>query len=69
MPVYEYRCEECGHIFDQLRRMDEMDESINCPQCGSQHTKRKMSVFGVGSSGGESECQVTGGSKPPSCGG
>ncbi len=66
MPVYEYKCLACEKIFDTLRRMDEMDQKISCPRCGSNETKRQLSVFGVGSS--HSSGNVTK-SKPPSCGG
>lgn len=35
MPIYEYRCEECGRIFEKIQKgFDEHAES--CPQCGGQ---------------------------------
>ena len=69
MPVYEYFCQECQEAFDTLRRMNEMDDPINCPRCGSTHTKRQLSVFGVGNSRQGESCKATGQPKPPSCGG
>lgn len=44
MPMYEYGCAECATRFDLLRRMDQDDTGILCPQCGSEHVHRKLSV-------------------------
>jgi len=32
MPLYEYRCEECG-TFDQWRTISQCNEPAFCPQC------------------------------------
>lgn len=45
MPLYEYRCENCGALFEQLRRMQEADESLTCPRCESASVKRQLSTF------------------------
>ena len=34
MPIYVYRCEHCGHEFDQLRRIGLQNEPTTCPSCG-----------------------------------
>ena len=34
MPLYEYQCIECEEIFYELRRADEREEPIECPDCG-----------------------------------
>ena len=55
MPMYEYLCHECGHRFDELRRMAERLEAPPCPACGSKATELAISaaaVFGGGGSGG-----------------
>ena len=31
MPIYEYKCLKCGHVFDELKWRD--DETV-CPECG-----------------------------------
>lgn len=32
MPTYEYKCLECGHVFEKFQKMS--DEPINeCPKC------------------------------------
>ena len=33
MPVYDYKCVECGHRFDLLRSLSARDE-VKCPKCG-----------------------------------
>ena len=45
MPLYEYRCEKCGLRFEKLRRMQDADEGVGCPQCESQAVERLLSSF------------------------
>lgn len=52
MPVYEYACESCGHVTEELRRMSDADESCKCEGCGSTKTKRAHSVAAVATTGG-----------------
>lgn len=33
MPIYEYRCETCGHQFEKMVRMN--DDAPPCPSCGA----------------------------------
>ena len=35
MPTYEYRCKECGHIFEKLHGMSEEPE-VECSRCGEE---------------------------------
>ncbi len=39
MPLYEYRCPECG-IFDQWRSLADSDQSAHCPDC--ERTGRRI---------------------------
>jgi putative FmdB family regulatory protein len=33
MPLYEYRCKKCGHLFERIRKFS--DKPIKkCPECG-----------------------------------
>ncbi|MCE2465992.1 MAG: zinc ribbon domain-containing protein [Dehalococcoidia bacterium] len=45
MPVYEYECTSCGHIFESVRPLALRDDPSACPDCESPG-KRKFSVFG-----------------------
>lgn len=46
MPIYEYRCENCGHTFEQRERLDEhAAHQARCPKCGSEHLAHVFSSF------------------------
>jgi putative FmdB family regulatory protein len=52
MPLYEYKCSDCGMSFDALRAMSDADAPIACPKCGSESTYRMISLFSaIGSEG------------------
>ena len=42
MPIYEYKCIQCGEAFEFLHRAAEAAE---CPKCGSRRLKKLLSVF------------------------
>jgi putative FmdB family regulatory protein len=44
MPIFEYACPNCGHIFEKLvlTRTQELPE---CPQCGWKRVEQKFSTF------------------------
>jgi putative FmdB family regulatory protein len=48
MPVYEYRCEKCGKRFELLRRMQDADRDVVCPECRSEEVERLISSFSAG---------------------
>lgn len=33
MPIYDYKCVQCGNRFDLLRSLSSRDE-VKCPRCG-----------------------------------
>jgi putative FmdB family regulatory protein len=37
MPIYDFRCEQCGAEFEQLT---EAGAQVPCPKCGSERTTR-----------------------------
>lgn len=39
MPLYDYRCEECGCEMEVLKRSDDPDPK--CPKCESEKFKKK----------------------------
>lgn len=69
MPIYEYRCEECGARFDKFVRSmssssGEGTPAVECPECHGTHCRRNVSRFGtVGATRGaaSSSCSPTGG--------
>ncbi len=52
MPIYEYRCSECGEKFEKLVRSSSNQTEIHCPNCDADKVERQVSVFGF--SGGSS---------------
>lgn len=44
MPTYEYRCEACGHQFDEFQAMTE-EPLRKCPKCNKNRLRR---LFGTG---------------------
>ncbi len=51
MPMYEYRCEECGSPFSLRRAIDQRDAATTCPTCTSAHVVRLVSSFAAFSHG------------------
>jgi len=43
MPLYEFRCEECGTFFEKL--VSHIDSPVTCIQCQSKRVKKQFSVF------------------------
>ena len=53
MPLYEFRCSQCGRRFEEL--VLSRAEQVACPDCGSDEVEKEFSPF---SSGG---CRPSGG--------
>jgi len=47
MPIYEYRCEECGVISDILVRNTQAQASVVCSSCKSTKVSRLISAPGA----------------------
>ena len=45
MPIYEYRCDTCGHQKDHLQKMSDPTLST-CPACGSETYAKMLSAAG-----------------------
>ena len=43
MPIYEYRCEACGHLHDALQKVSDERLTI-CPECEKPALKRLISA-------------------------
>lgn len=39
MPTYEYKCEDCSHVFEAFHGMTE-DPLEECPKCGEKALRR-----------------------------
>ena len=58
MPIYEYKCNECGGVQEVLHTSMRDVESVKCPSCGSEDLARLISAFNV-SMGGTSNKGLT----------
>ena len=45
MPIFEYRCEECGHQFERIVFRSDVD--VSCPICRSERTEKLVSSFAM----------------------
>ncbi|MBN2032221.1 MAG: zinc ribbon domain-containing protein [Deltaproteobacteria bacterium] len=43
MPIYEYRCHECGAVSEYLVGVGS-DDPIKCKECGGSHLSKILSV-------------------------
>jgi len=51
MPIYEYRCKQCGEKFEAFRGINDKDDEVICPKCGVKKPHRTFaSFFSFGSS-------------------
>jgi putative FmdB family regulatory protein len=43
MPLYDYKCDECGHTFERTLRIADMKlpEGETCPSCAKEGTVKK----------------------------
>lgn len=45
MPIYEYRCNDCGHQQEFLQKMSD-DPIKSCPKCNSEQFQKLLSAGG-----------------------
>ncbi len=60
MPIYEYRCEDCGTKFEKLVRTSDV-QGIECPSCGQKHLTQELSTFATHANSGSKAADT------PSC--
>ena len=44
MPIYEYKCQECGEVSEFLVANFSDSRTLNCPGCGSQNLERLITA-------------------------
>ncbi|MDD4029083.1 MAG: zinc ribbon domain-containing protein [Caldisericia bacterium] len=45
MPIYEFKCEDCGEAFEVFSTYDEIAK-VKCPKCQSSRIKKLISHLG-----------------------
>lgn len=58
MPIYEYRCTECGEAFELFLRSVTQKATPTCPKCESSKVEKAVSLFGVGGSSGGNQASA-----------
>ena len=70
MPIFEFRCLECGKIFEKLFIIGSREEvEIKCPECGSVSSERVISKtnYAMGQGGGKPKVTTKSCSSGNSC--
>ncbi|OOZ36685.1 FmdB family zinc ribbon protein [Solemya velesiana gill symbiont] len=65
MPIYEYRCDSCGHELEKMQKMADAPLT-DCPECGKAELKKLISAAGFRLKGGgwyETDFKSGGGKK------
>jgi len=47
MPVYEFKCGKCDHLFEVMGSYAEREKTQTCPKCGGTEVKPVISVVSV----------------------
>lgn len=58
MPFYEYRCRECGKVYEKYVRSLLSKVETVCPSCGSTAADKNISLFGTAGTGAQSGAQA-----------
>ena len=51
MPIYEYRCENCGHELEAVQKISD-SPLVKCPKCNAHGLKKRISAAGFRLKGG-----------------
>lgn len=66
MPIFEYRCEDCGTHFEKLVRGSD-PEAPRCPACGESHLEQQLSTFAAHANAGPAPAPSGGGCPAGMC--
>ena len=51
MPIYEYKCSHCGHIFEAFQRMGDDGANLMCPLCAKTNPQKIFSTVAASTKG------------------
>jgi putative FmdB family regulatory protein len=58
MPIFEYKCQDCGSRFEKLIRRSSDVPELACPSCGQKHLSQELSTFAAHSNGGSKAAEA-----------
>jgi putative FmdB family regulatory protein len=58
MPIFEYRCDDCGKKFEKLVRRAVDAPGVECPSCGQKHLTQEHSTFAAHVSSGSKAAEM-----------
>lgn len=44
MPIFEFKCQSCNHVFEKLLLTGQSDAPQTCPQCQSNQVQKLISA-------------------------
>ena len=45
MPLYDYECVKCAHVFEVFHKLSEEGTDYPCPKCGAAKSRKLVSQF------------------------
>ena len=63
MPIFEYKCKNCGRVFDEL--VKSCEQKVTCPACGGEgersYSGKIYTATGKSGGGCSGNCKTCGG--------
>lgn len=53
MPIFEYQCQGCGHVFEKVQVRRQEAHLPSCPVCQTPHPRQLISRFSSPSAEGQ----------------
>ncbi len=66
MPLFEYRCQDCGSQFEKLVRSSDVN-GVHCPSCGGERPEKQLSTFAAHGGRDASPAPMAGGCPAGMC--
>ena len=45
MPLYDFECCRCSHVYEAFLKVDEPYDQLECPECGATQPKKLATAF------------------------
>ncbi|MCF8011467.1 MAG: zinc ribbon domain-containing protein [Clostridiales bacterium] len=55
MPIFEFRCQDCGKLFEKLHINPKEEIKLECPDCKSQNLQRVISKTNYTTGSGQND--------------